>query len=68
MCIFCGGTCGGVGDALMPVVGIGISMAIAKARTLKQRKTGSKSPDIEAVDNNGLDSSASGQAPISPLA
>jgi hypothetical protein len=38
MCIFCGGTCGGVGDALIPFVGAGISAAVIQIRGRKLRR------------------------------
>jgi hypothetical protein len=38
MCIFCGGTCGGVGDALMPFLGAGISAAVIQLRGRKLRR------------------------------
>jgi hypothetical protein len=28
MCIFCGGTCGGIGDVLAPVIGVTLAMYI----------------------------------------
>jgi mannose/fructose/N-acetylgalactosamine-specific phosphotransferase system component IIC len=35
MCIFCGGTCGGVGDALLPSASIGISLAVLKIQAVR---------------------------------
>ena len=33
MCIFCGGTCGGAGNSLLPVIAAGIPFIIMKIRT-----------------------------------
>lgn len=30
MCIFCGGQCGGIGEFLAPLIGIGGAMAVVK--------------------------------------
>lgn len=33
MCMFCGGQCGGIGEALAPFIGIGTAMIIIKLET-----------------------------------
>jgi hypothetical protein len=35
MCIFCGGTCGGVGDVILPSATLGISLAILKIQAVR---------------------------------
>ena len=49
MCIFCGGQCGGVGDALLSVGGIWITLVIFKVV-----KFGSGDPNLP-VDQLGSD-------------
>lgn len=51
MCIFCGGTCGGSGDALMPLLAAGAGIAILKvraARGARRNKDAGKSYDKQA--------------------
>jgi hypothetical protein len=35
MCIFCGGTCGGVGDMILPSATLGISLAVLKIQAVR---------------------------------
>jgi hypothetical protein len=48
MCIFCGGTCGGIGDMLLPTMATGVSLVMLKIRaSRKSRKTCDQDQDIE---------------------
>ena len=50
MCIFCGGTCGGVGDSLLPIAAVGVPFLVMKVRTklvTRKQKT-RKKPDIDS--------------------
>ena len=35
MCIFCGGTCGGVGDAILPTATIGVTLVVMKVQAIR---------------------------------
>jgi hypothetical protein len=61
MCIFCGGTCGGVGDALMPFLGVGMSMAVIKlrAKMASRRAESQAEPEEPAETAEGDTRSAS---------
>jgi hypothetical protein len=56
MCIFCGGTCGGVGDALLPSASLCISLAILKIKAvrashkqkLKEKASGKKETEPDS--------------------
>lgn len=64
MCIFCGGTCGGVGDSLLPLIAAGAPIVIMKircdlqARKLKNQKEPAdnielnESPNPENLENS----------------
>jgi hypothetical protein len=53
MCIFCGGTCGGVGDSLLPVAAVGIPFIIMKIRTgISSRKL--KNQNKSNVDTHSI--------------
>ena len=38
MCIFCGGTCGGVGDAVLPTATLGISLVVLKIQAIRESR------------------------------
>ena len=38
MCIFCGGTCGGVGDVIIPSVAAGASLVTLKIQAMRQSR------------------------------
>ena len=35
MCIFCGGTCSGAGDAILPLATMGVSLALIKVQAVR---------------------------------
>ena len=48
MCIFCGGTCGGGGDMILPYAAIGLSLVTLKVqavRAFRKQKTKGKRAD-----------------------
>jgi len=40
MCIFCGGTCGGAGDALLPTLVASASLVVMRLRVLRSHSAG----------------------------
>ena len=46
MCIFCGGTCGGVGDAVLPTATLGISLAVLKIQAIRASRKQNIEDDI----------------------
>jgi hypothetical protein len=48
MCIFCGGTCGGVGDAILPYAALGVSLVGLKIQAVREsRKQKPKGKDAK---------------------
>ena len=54
MCIFCGGTCGGVGDSLLPFAAAGIPLVTMKIRAKwADRKAVSRKDPHHMKENRG---------------
>lgn len=61
MCIFCGGACGGAGDALLALGAVAAPMAVLRiqSRLASRRKdTGDETDDVE--EDEDVDSEAGG--------
>lgn len=57
MCIFCGGTCGGAGDMLLPALVTGAGLVVLKIQAKRASKKEKASPECDKITeahDNGL--------------
>ena len=51
MCVFCGGTCGGAGDMILPYAAIGVSLVTLKVQAVRaSRKQKTKGKGTKKQD------------------
>jgi hypothetical protein len=59
MCMFCGGTCGGAGDALLPSIVAAGSLVVMRVRMLR---SGSAAQDVETTLDDAAADSVPGES------
>ena len=55
MCVFCGGTCSGVGDILLPSLAAGAGFVILKIQAKRDAKKAKNEADLENAPKSHSD-------------
>ncbi|WP_181213576.1 hypothetical protein [Dehalococcoides mccartyi] len=54
MCIFCGGTCGGAGDMLLPALATGGGLVILKIQAKRELKKNQAKPETKPASPDNI--------------